>query len=57
MEDRSGLNCATIQGGEEQKACPTRMTSMHMSEARDGSDGIGRSRYPNHNYYSGRRMR
>jgi hypothetical protein len=47
MEDRGRLNCATIQGGEEQKACSTSMTSMHMSEARYGSDEVGRSRYPN----------
>jgi hypothetical protein len=56
MEDTSRLNCATIQGGEEQKACVTNMTSVHMSEARCNSDEVGRWRYTNYNY-SGRRTR
>jgi hypothetical protein len=56
MEDMSRLNCATIQGGEGQKACLTTMTSMHMSEARYSSDEVGRSPYTNYNY-GGRRTR
>ena len=42
MEDMSRLNCATVQGGEEQKASLTNMTSMHIDEARYSSDEVGR---------------